>query len=178
MPGDHSLDRELPRFDALHHLERLACDLALVTIPVAPVGDEEGRLAGIAVGRLDDEIVSQPARSRQGDELRVRRRGADRVGDAGYARVVAEAGGLDLRVEPMAERGGRERHLEVELAGELFGLVVEHEERGLAGAVRRDEVGDLLVPEEVVDDLLDRPERARVCSRGTNTFGCHPSNES
>jgi hypothetical protein len=35
----------------------------------------------------------------------------------------------------VAERGGRERDVEVQLVGELLGLGVEHQECGLAAAV-------------------------------------------
>jgi hypothetical protein len=69
--------------------------------------------------------------------------------------------GLDLGIEPVAERRGREHDVETKLVGELFGLAVEHQERGFAGAVGRDQIRHLLVPQQVVHDLLDRPERSR-----------------
>src|SRR5262249_38047105 len=54
------LDRRLAAVDALHDLElALGGDLLLVALPVRLAGDEEGRVAGIAIGRLDHEIPAE-----------------------------------------------------------------------------------------------------------------------
>jgi hypothetical protein len=71
----------------------------------------------------------------------------------------------------VAERGKREHDVEAKLVGELFGLAVEHQERGLAGAVGRDQIRHLLVPQQVVHDLLDRPERSRRLLAGDEHVG-------
>ena len=171
VPGDHALDRQLPRLDPLHHLELFAGDLPFMAIPVPAVGDEERRLARITVRRLHHEVVPEPTRLRKRDELRVRRRGAHRVGDAGHPGLVTEPCGLDLGIEPVAERGRREHDVEAKLVGELFGLAVEHQERGLPGPVGRDQIRHLLVRQQVIHDLLDRPERSRRLLAGDEHVG-------
>ena len=79
----------------------------------------------------------------------------------------------------MAERRRRERDVEPELGRELLGLLVEHQERRLTrAAVRGDEVADLLVAQQVVQISSIEANARGVCSFGTKTFGCVPSNES
>ncbi len=169
----------LARVDPLHHLDVVPDDLLLLRLPIALVGDEERRLPGVAVRRLHHEVVAEPRGARELHQRGVVVRATHGVRHARHARLVAELRRDDLRVQPVAQRGRRERHLQAELAGELLGLLVEHQERSLAARTApADEVHDLLVPQQVVADLLDRAELARPCSLGTKTFGCDPSNES
>ncbi len=60
----------------------------------------------------------------------------------------------------MAQCRRREGHLEPQLGRQTLGLLVEHEEEGLA-AGRLHAIDHLLVAEEVVADLLDRVEGRR-----------------
>jgi hypothetical protein len=161
VPGDHPFDRELPRLDPLHHLDLLAGHLLLEALPIGLVGDEERRLPRVAVRRLDHQVGPEPGAAGEGEQVREARRRPHRVRDARDPRVVAQARRLDLRVESMPERGRRERDVEPELLRELFRLLVEHQERGLPPAALPNQVGHLLVAEEVVHDLLDRLEGSR-----------------
>ena len=61
---------------------------------------------------------------------------AEHVRHARHAGFVAELRRHDLRVEPVPERRRRERDIETELLRELLGLLVEHQERGLAAGPR------------------------------------------
>ena len=165
--GDDAFDRALARVDPPHHLDVVADDLLLLRLPVTLVGDEERGLPGIAVRRLHDEVVAELRCAGELHQPGVVVRAAHGVRHARHARVVAELRRDDLRVQPVSERGRRERHLEAELAGELLGLLVEHQERGLAPrATPADEVRDLLVSQQVVADLLDRAELARPLLAG------------
>jgi hypothetical protein len=58
----------------------------------------------------------------------------------------------------VTKRRRRKRDLESELPRQVLGLLIEHEERRLAAPLGRDVVDDLLVPEQVVADVLDRLE--------------------
>ena len=132
-------------------------------LPVVLVRDEERGLPGVAVRRLDHEVGPEAGGGREVEHLPVGRR----PGPSCWARS-ARPPRSPSRVVSILESSrwrsvaGRERHLEPEFAGERLGLLVEHQERDLAArAPAADEVHDLLVPQQVVADLLDRLERAR-----------------
>ena len=94
--------------------------------------DEERGLTGVPVRRLHDEVVAEARLARPACKRRVGRSPPIVFGTLGTPASFAEPRRLDLRVQPVAERRRRERDLEPELARELLGLLVEHQERRLA----------------------------------------------
>ena len=56
---EHGLDRRGAVVDPLHDLELLVGHVLGVLVPVALPADEERGLAGVAVGRLHDEVVAE-----------------------------------------------------------------------------------------------------------------------
>ncbi len=175
--GDDALDRKLLGVDPPHDLEVLALQLVGVALPVGGCRDEERRLARVAVRRLDDEVRAEAGSRREPPELGVGPRPAEHIRHRRHAGLVAEPGRHDLAVEAVAQRGAREAESEAGFLGQPLGLLVEHQERrqatgpavgpvrvppGWRRSSRVDEVADLLVADEVVHDLLDRLEGARL----------------
>ena len=62
----------------------------------------------------------------------------------------------------LPQRPRRQRDLEPELVGQLLGLGLEHHEQGLAAAPGMHAIGDVLVPEQVRVDRLERREVVRL----------------
>ena len=62
----------------------------------------------------------------------------------------------------LPQRPRRQRDLEPELVGELLRLGLEHDEQGLAAAPGMHTIGDVLVPEQVRVDRLERGEVVRL----------------
>src|SRR5215203_2369356 len=54
--GEYRLDRDRAVVDSLHHLDLVADQVALVSLPAGLIVDEERGLAGVAVRRLDDQV--------------------------------------------------------------------------------------------------------------------------
>ena len=153
-----ALDGRLARLDPLHHLQLLARELLLAVDPIGLRGDEERRLPGIPVRGLHDEVRPESDRRREIEELPVVLGPPEDIRHARHARLVPQFRRHDLRVQPVTKRRRRKRDLESELPRQALGLLVEHEERRLAAPLGRDVVDDLLVPEQVVADVLDRLE--------------------
>ena len=158
--GRAGLDRRAAAVDALHDLDlALADDLVLVLAEVGRALDEEGRVAGVAVGRLQHPVGAELGRLGDLAEVVVALDLRQRVGHARHAGLVADAHGLDLVVDAVAQRGLREPDVPALLLADALGLLVEHQEHelGLAAAAV-DELDDLLVLQQVVVDVLDRRE--------------------
>src|ERR1700754_4170706 len=96
------------------------------------------------------------------------RRPPENVGNARNARFLPELRGDDLRVESVAKLGRWQRDRESHLGGAALGLLVEEHEHRLATIAltvgvatllaRRYELVQPLVREQVIADVLDRPE--------------------
>ena len=114
-------------------------------------------MATVAEGGLQHEVLPEPGVVGELGQMRVVLHLRQRVGHRWHACLVADAHGLDLVVDPVAQLRSRKPDLAADLLGELFGLLVEHEkdQLGLA-ATALDMVDDLLVLEEIVVDVLDR----------------------
>ena len=164
---DAGLERRPQRVDALHDLDlALGRDLARVAAPVGPPCDEEGRVPGIAKGRLHDEIRAKTGARRQPPQLLEARHAAQYVGHARHAGLVADPHRLDFIVEPRPQRRRRQPDLHAELVAERFGVFVEHEEHGHRIATAgTDEADHIAVTKQVVVDVLDAAE-LRVVGRG------------
>ena len=107
-------------------------------------------------------MVAQPVRLGHRPELGEILGPPERVGHAGHAGVVPQLGGDDLGIDAGAQLGRRQRHLQAQLLGEILAGLVEHDQQHLAlAAAGADEVGRVLVAEQVVADVLHRLELAR-----------------
>ena len=159
VPGDAGLHRRGLVVDALHHLELLADDVRGVGVPVASGGDEEGRLARVAVGRLHDQVVAEAGRRRERGERGVAVRPAEHVRDRRRARLVAQLGGDDLGVQPAPQRIRRQDQRVALFPADLLGLFVEEHHRDHRRPAALAQVfADLGVAQQVVVDLLTRGE--------------------
>ena len=147
-----------------------------VCVPVALAAHEERRLARVAVGGLHYQVVAEPGGGGVLEQLGIAGRTPENVRDARDARCLPELRGDDLGIEPVAKLGRWQRDLEPRLGRPALGLLIEEHEHRLAalalaaGArlpVRGDELGQPLVPEQVVADVLDRAE-LRVWGPGRN----------
>ena len=83
-------------------------------------------------GRLDDEVVAEALG--QLEQLVVVAGAAEPVGHGRHAGLVAELGGDDLRVQPVAQLRARQRDLQPDLLAQLLGLLVEEDEQRQAAA--------------------------------------------
>ena len=163
MAGGAALDRTRHVVDVAHHLEILVHDPVGVLVPIRLGPDEERGPPGIAVGRLHHQVVAQIVGRGEGAQLGEARGAAERVRHAGHAGIVAELGGDDLGIDVGAQLGRRQRHLQAQLLDQLLAGLVEHDQERLAlAAARLDQVGRLLVAEQVVADILHRLELARA----------------
>src|SRR5262245_6788421 len=144
--------------DPAHHLQFPAGDLIRPLVPIFLGLYEERRTARISVWELHDEVGAEPLLERKLLEARPARCLADDVGNARYAGVVAELGGDDFGINMSPELCGRQRNLLSELACNILGLLIEHDEQELAGTALLQVCTHLLVTQEVVVDVLDGPK--------------------
>ena len=162
MPRDHALDRELARLDPLHHLDLVPTIFRSCARPVVLVGDEERRLPGVAVRGLHDEVVAQ-ARRRAPARAAPRSRSRGPSCSARSGRRPRCPGASSRSSSPSggaATPAGRRRPARARAASSSVSSS-NIRNAALPPPRLRHEVADLLVPEEVVHDLLDRLERAR-----------------
>ncbi len=175
--GDYALDGRRAAVDPLHHLQLLADEVAGGGDEVALATDEERGLAGVAVRGLHDQVGPELASQRQ--QLLVGRRAAHPVRHRRHAGLVAELGGDDLGVQPVAQGGARQRDLQARVGRRGSSVSSSRKTNSARPPLVADPVQHLLMREEVVVDVLDRPRtRGTAPSLGTNTCGCVPLNES
>jgi hypothetical protein len=127
-----------------------ACDL-----------DEKRGAAGIAVRRLDDEVIAELGACRQCLEFGIGLGAPKCIGGAGDARGIADLGGDDLGIDALAQGDLGQGDLDAEVLGEPFGLLVEHDQQHVAGSARGDPVAHLLVLQQIVVDVFDGAELVR-----------------
>ena len=134
-------------------------------LPVVLGGDEERRLPGVAVRRLHDEVVAEPGGAREGRAAR--RRSCPLpidVGHARHARLVRRAASSrsSSRADAAATPAGTRPRAPARCASSSVSSSNIRNATLPPGPRRPHVVDDLLVPEQVVADLLDRLELARL----------------
>ena len=124
--GCNRLDGARQMVDAAHYLELFLRRHVGVLVPVGFRLDEEGGPARIAVRSLDHQVLAQLGGARELHQFTEGFGAAHGVGSALDARLVAELGGGDLRIDVLPELRGRQGDLLAQFLGERLGLLVEH----------------------------------------------------
>lgn len=154
--------------DALHDLDfRLPHYATGALVPVAQSAHKERCAAGVAIGGLDDEVVSQPCAVRERRQFVVGAHPPDHVRHAGYARLVGQARHDDLGFQAMTQLRRGVHDLEPRLARKRLGLFVQHHKTGLAtGTPVLDELECLGITQQVVAHIPHAVEIPAVAPPG------------